>query len=191
MRKKYFILPLCCLLCAFSAFGQPFPLKHLGVEDGLSNNYVLDIAQDKKGLIWIATESGLNRFDGKNFTVYKENNSKLVNDAVNTLLYDSAENMLWVGTRNGLCLFNCSSGQFEDFSPSNGMAGNNVVYFSHASDGGIWITCRNAGISHYDKKTKKQDTLLQGDGDKLRISRWGAPATTETAGSLWGMPTTD
>lgn len=40
---------------------------------------------------------GLNRFDGCKFTVYKSSNSQLINDALNVLLYDEAENVLWIG----------------------------------------------------------------------------------------------
>ena len=41
--------------------------KHLLSADGLSQNNVFSIAQDHEGFIWIATEDGLNRYDGKNF----------------------------------------------------------------------------------------------------------------------------
>jgi ligand-binding sensor domain-containing protein len=48
---------------------QPYRISHLGVDDGLSNNYIVSLAQDRKGYIWIATESGLNRFDGQQFII--------------------------------------------------------------------------------------------------------------------------
>ena len=49
---------------------QPYTIKRLGMEDGLSSNYIDNITQDQKGYIWIATESGLNRFDGRQFNIY-------------------------------------------------------------------------------------------------------------------------
>jgi signal transduction histidine kinase/ligand-binding sensor domain-containing protein/DNA-binding response OmpR family regulator len=161
-RTRHFITALCILLFTCKVTAQPFTMKHLSVEDGLSNNYVLDMAQDGQGFIWVATMSGLNRFDGRNFTVYKENNSKLVNNAVNTLLYDSEDNMLWIGTRDGVCLFNCSTRQFENFSSSNDVEVKNVVHFSQATDGGIWMTGHSDAIIHFDKKTKKCTPLPQG-----------------------------
>lgn len=45
---------------------QPYTIKRLGMEDGLSSNYTQKIIQDQKGYIWVATSSGLNRFDGQN-----------------------------------------------------------------------------------------------------------------------------
>ena len=64
MQRMYFILIAYLLLGYYDSYAQPYLLKHLGVEDGLSNNYVTNITQDKQGYIWIATESGLSRFDG-------------------------------------------------------------------------------------------------------------------------------
>ena len=75
MRTHMFLRFLLGLLL-FSIHGTTcaqslYTLRHLGIEDGLSNNYVKDIVQDKQGCIWVATEFGLNRFDGCKFTVYK------------------------------------------------------------------------------------------------------------------------
>lgn len=73
------------LLLTSQLMAQTYTLKRLGVEDGLSNNYVVDITQDKQGCIWLATESGLNLFDGNAFTVYKKNNSDVSGNELNTL----------------------------------------------------------------------------------------------------------
>ena len=45
-------------------------VMQLNSSNGLSNDYVKSIAQDSLGSIWIATEGGLNRFDGHTFQVY-------------------------------------------------------------------------------------------------------------------------
>ena len=52
---------------------QIHSIQKIGIEQGLSNNYVISITQDKQGFMWFATESGLNRFDGKEFRIYKKN----------------------------------------------------------------------------------------------------------------------
>ena len=59
---------------------QPYIIKRLGIEQGLSNNYVVGITQDKQGFLWFATEEGLNKFDGTRFiTYYKNDPSKKYN----------------------------------------------------------------------------------------------------------------
>ncbi|MFT3739898.1 MAG: two-component regulator propeller domain-containing protein [Breznakibacter sp.] len=145
----------CLLLFTDSGIAQPYTFRHLGVENGLSNNYVTDIEQDGQGCIWIATESGLSRFDGRNFTVYKKNNSGLISNALNALLYDKDTNTLWIGTKGGLSVFCCFSSRFENYTTHEGIEISGVAYLSHAADTGIWITNHHGGIVYCDKKTRR------------------------------------
>jgi len=151
---------------------QPYISKHLGVEDGLSNNYVNDIEQDGQNCIWIGTESGLSRFDGKNFAVYKENNSGLVNNAVNVLLYDKDENKLWIGTKNGLSKFCFKTNLFENYTSQNGIEIGGVVHLAHAADTAIWIVNHHNGIVHYNKRTHAFTSLADKNIEGLNKSNW-------------------
>ena len=67
-RLLLYLLLLPALLTA-----QPYAVRQLGIEKGLSNNYVVSIAQDKEGFLWFATEEGLNKFDGTRFITYYKN----------------------------------------------------------------------------------------------------------------------
>ncbi|HSN16736.1 MAG TPA: two-component regulator propeller domain-containing protein, partial [Gammaproteobacteria bacterium] len=75
MRRPQKTVLLCTLAmvlawaCITQAHAAP-RFRHLTMEDGLSNNEVYDIAQDKKGYIWLATADGLDRYDGYGFTVF-------------------------------------------------------------------------------------------------------------------------
>ncbi len=46
-------------------------VEHISIEDGLSHNTVWDIHQDRRGFLWFATGSGLNRYDGCDLKVYR------------------------------------------------------------------------------------------------------------------------
>ena len=164
--KIFVLLSLAIIVCDFS-FSQTFNAKHLDVKQGLSNNNITDIIYDKKGVIWIATESGLNRFDGNEFKIFRENNSKLVSDALNTLLYDSVSNSLWIGSqRDGISVLNCETLEIENYTTFNSLSTNDITHLSHSVDGaGIWITHYHVGIEYYDKKNKTF-TLYGGDGIK-------------------------
>ena len=70
----------------FHASAQPYVIKRLGREDGMSQQLCSQCPQDKKGYLWIATESGLNRFDGRQFNIYTKNNSGLSGNELNVVL---------------------------------------------------------------------------------------------------------
>ena len=78
--------------------------------NGMVSNYIVDIIQDKQGYIWMASESGLCKFDGKDFTIYNINNSAIGSNALNVLYYNEANNSVWVGTqRDGISIFDCEN----------------------------------------------------------------------------------
>lgn len=107
--KRHFSILLLLILIGNLLNGQTQNrcFEHFSVEDGLSQSLVHSICQDTLGFIWIATDDGLNRFDGHNIVVYKNDvNDKhsIVGNVILTLFEDSKAN-LWVGTEHGLCLY--------------------------------------------------------------------------------------
>lgn len=90
-------------------------------EQGLSNNQVHCIFQDKKGWMWFGTTQGVCRFDGYKFTVFKndpEDPSSLQGNLVRTIFEDHKGN-LWVGTENGgLNKFNRFKESFQQYFAS-------------------------------------------------------------------------
>ncbi len=101
---------------------------HLNVKNGLSNNYILDIYQDSEGYIWIATQNGLNRYDGYDFTVYKNNpeDSSSISSNLVTSITEDKFNNLWFGTNRGLNGFDRQNSSF-------------INYLSPGSDTSIFI----------------------------------------------------
>lgn len=140
---------------------QPYRIHHFGVENGLSNNYVVSLAQDRKGYIWIATESGLNRFDGQEFIIYNKSNSGLSSNELNAVLADPETDKIWIGTqRDGICCFDYATEEITELRLENGdaLSSNDIPYLALASDGGIWITHYHMGIQHYDTRKKEFTT---------------------------------
>ena len=98
------------------AAGDRFYFKAIGVEEGLSQNTVYDLLQDKQGFIWVATQNGLNRFDGSSFKVFQGEAGAakgLTSDAIFSLSEDLDGN-IWVGTLNGVNIYDAAR---ESFSP--------------------------------------------------------------------------
>lgn len=106
-----FLVAFAQLICR----GQEPVFNHLMTEDGLSQNSVLSIVQDSKGLMWYGTRYGLNSYDGSKFHFYKSNpedTTSLTGDYV-TRLYCDRKGILWAGTPNGLNKFNPESNTFQ------------------------------------------------------------------------------
>ena len=78
---------------------QNYYFENYNVEKGLPNSKVYDILQDNDGYIWLATPSGLSRFDGENFKIYGLDDN-ISESTANALFLDS-KNHLWIGFENG------------------------------------------------------------------------------------------
>ena len=104
----------------FCAHAQSYVVKRLDVREGLSNNHVVSIAQDKRGFLWFATEEGLNLFDGLRFTPYyrKENPARpwVTGNELNCVFDDPQDSILWIGTqRAGLNAYHYTDGTFSNY----------------------------------------------------------------------------
>ncbi|MDR2497130.1 MAG: hypothetical protein LBD21_08390 [Tannerellaceae bacterium] len=99
--------------------------KFYSTEQGLSNSMINQIYQDKKGFIWVATENGLNKFDGNRFVVYMKSAGdtlSLKSNHVKAVFEDSSGNF-WVRCSGGLMLYDRDSDTFVELavSDANGM----------------------------------------------------------------------
>lgn len=155
MKKILFFL-----LFLISGWCQPihcepeYTFKRLTMTDGMVSNYIVDIIQDGQGYIWIASESGLCKFDGINFTIYNSAYSALGSNALNVLFYNKADNTIWIGTqRNGISIFNCETQTVTPYGVP-GMITQDITDLSAAADGGIWITHYHLGIDYYSNRDK-------------------------------------
>ena len=93
---------------------------HIGVNEGLSQNTVFDIDQDKQGHMWFATHDGLNKYDGYNFTIYRhdeQNPNSIGSDVIRACIVDT-QGRVWAGTEKGLSLYDASQDQFHNFTYS-------------------------------------------------------------------------
>lgn len=78
--------------------------KRIGLKEGLSNNPVTTIFQDRYGFMWVGTFDGLNQYDGYQFRTFKnslDDSLSLPNNRVSAIEEDGAAN-LWVGTKMGV-----------------------------------------------------------------------------------------
>lgn len=91
--------------------------ERITVDDGLSQSSITSMIQDKFGYLWIGTLDGLNRYDGKTFTVYRNENRphSFPSSEVTEIFIDHRER-LWVAYRNGLSLYDSKLDNFKNFT---------------------------------------------------------------------------
>lgn len=159
--KKIHLITL-FLIFIFNLSYANISVKNLGMANGLSCDYVSEMAKDKFGFIWVATEEGLNRFDGLGFfTLYKGNRGYgITGNELNCLLDDTTEPIMWIGTqRSGLNAYNYITGEFtyylHDDNNANSISTNDVTDLKNAADGNIWVATYWQGINLFDKKSKR------------------------------------
>lgn len=145
--------------------------QHLTIDDGLSQNTVNTIYQDHKGLIWIGTLDGLNKYDGYNFVVYRNDgrNPKSLNDnRVNAVIEDRSQR-IWVGTSSGLNLFNRDLEVFKSFPTKNNKP-YSVYCIVEDKNGVIWLAT-DEGLKYLDPSKGKLVDLKLNDSfnDDVRV----------------------
>lgn len=152
MKHILFIISLFFIVSFFNfekIKAQPYTIKRLGVEDGLSSNYTQKIIQDRKGYIWVATSSGLNRFDGQKFIIYGQDNHKTEQNWINCLLADPTNDNVWVGTDKGLFYFDYSTGSILPHATPLSHLDKNITGLTTATNSGMWITHYTAGVIYW------------------------------------------
>ncbi|MFV0471809.1 MAG: two-component regulator propeller domain-containing protein [Paludibacteraceae bacterium] len=143
--KHVFILLL--FLSVFTLQASYF--RNYQTEDGLSHNSVWTVMQDDKGFMWFGTNDGLNRFDGKEFKIYRKHandSNSLGHNFIHSIKEDSQKRML-VGTRNGLYQYNRIFDNFN-YIPISGNQEKevNVNDIMEDSNGSIWVCCHGDGL---------------------------------------------
>ena len=93
--KRYGVFAIACsLFFSFISTAEEVArtrFSTLGIENGLSQSTVLSIEQDSLGYIWLATQDGLNRYDGVGVEVFKHqplNENTISSSHISRLLFD-------------------------------------------------------------------------------------------------------
>ena len=101
--------------------------------DGIPSNTINSIAQTPDGYLWIATQKGLIRFDGMQFTTIA-----LENPIPHTLFTDR-EGTLWIGGSGSLTAYRCDTRGFKTYTAAQGLAADRIRCIKDDIKGNLWI----------------------------------------------------
>lgn len=150
------VLPVSTFAFGDSATYQQY---NYTLQNGLPFNNIRDIKQDHIGFIWIATENGLSRFDGKvfkNFSYDASSPQGLLGNYVQTVMIDK-QGVLWVSSRKGISKYNSSTESFTHYPILASVKGQykmDVACISNSNNKDIlWISANGLGVYRFHKSS--------------------------------------
>jgi signal transduction histidine kinase/ligand-binding sensor domain-containing protein/CheY-like chemotaxis protein/HPt (histidine-containing phosphotransfer) domain-containing protein len=156
---------------------RPLYFEHLTIRDGLSIGIVNGIVQDSLGYVWLATESGLDRFDGYSIREYRRqrgNDHGLASDYIWSMVED-ANSDLWVATEGGgVARWERKTDQFQQFrhdaARPQSLASDAVRSLIIDARGQLWVGTKDQGLDILDPKTGEARHYRHREGDPRSLA---------------------
>ncbi len=128
---------------------------------GLSHNSVLALWASRDDSLWVGTDhgGGLNRFKDGPINLFNPPRRPELIDAAIRVIQEDHRGALWIGTSHGLNVL--KDGQFETFTPSEGLAGNTVLAMCDSSDSSFWVGT-DGGLSRWQHGAFTNYTTREG-----------------------------
>ncbi|MBX3747633.1 MAG: hypothetical protein KF833_20180 [Verrucomicrobiae bacterium] len=162
-------------------------------EDGLPANSVQCVLQGRSGHLWVGTELGLTRFDGRSFRVFDEGNTPALATLGSDIscLAESEDGTLWAGVYGGL--LRARGTEFTAFT--NGLPERFILRAVPDRDGTVWVA--GFSVNHTDRgicrvrrydpvtQTSLSEVPLPGQPRHLLPGRAGLWMATEEPNAIW------
>lgn len=152
--------------------------RQFTTEDGLPGNSVHALLQAKDGFLWVGTESGLARFDGRNFRTFTAQNSPAMTGARQNVfsLTETSDGTIWAGGFGALLRVR----DLEVTALTNGLPQRFIMQVMGRSDGSLWVAGFNdtlprgpCTIRRYFPETGSSGAAIAIPG---QLRRWAAAA---------------
>ncbi len=160
-----------------------YDIQQLNIDQGLQQQWVGSLFQDKDGYLWIGTSGGgVSRYDGKSFVLYRTDNGLLSND-VRSILQDSKGNFWFGHIRSGVSHFDGKT--FTTYSKTEGLAGDWVRKTIEDKAVNIWFAT-NGGVSKLETSNGNMGGILTNYTTNEGLSNNNVSSVAEDkAGNLW------
>lgn len=157
MRINYILFLFICFSTAL--FSQSsYRFNNYSINEGLSQSAVQAIIQDHTNSIWVGTQDGLNRFNGKDFEVFNSDNTKGILSEYIRCSEKSKDGNLWFGTSNGLLKYDVNKECFKTYSYLKNTP-LQIEKIAVDLNGNLWLASLTAGLLKFDVKTNKISTF--------------------------------
>ncbi len=151
---KQYLICLSIFLTVYITRGQgDLRFNSFTISNGLSQSFVTCIIQDNEDALWIGTQDGLNRFDGKNFEIYSSDETPGIRNSFIKCAVKSKDGNLWFGTASGLLLFEPNKNKFTTFQVKSSVL-LQVESITVEDDQNLWLSIFGHGIVKFNTKSK-------------------------------------
>ena len=172
---------------------RPMRLDRISLEQGLSQNTVTCMLQDPTGFLWLGTQDGLNRYDGYEFKVYRNDAAdpaSLPHDWILSLALDPSGD-LWIGTEGGgFARWRRAADAFDTYRLRLGdprsLSGDRVSVITRDPRGSLWLGTFEAGLHRFDPETETfQHFRNDPDDDASLVDDRLRALYVDRRGDLW------
>lgn len=188
--KTIFQVILLTMFSVSIVYPQNEIFKSITAENGLSSSNINCLLQDKLGFIWIGTDNGLNRFDGSDIKVFRnnQNSSSSISDNSIWSLFEDRKGNIWIGTKGGI--LNKYSTEYEIFEHikfnENKDAENSITAILEDNNGIMWIGTYSQGLYNYNPSTGKFKNWKYDPTNKAGISNnYITSLLQDESGFIW------
>lgn len=193
LRRNLIVLSLLFFVPS-SVFAQKNQIQfsRIDLSNGLSHNQVNTILKDTKGFLWFGTLSGLNRFDGYQFKVFKHDprdTTSIIDDFI-TEIYELPDNKLYLQTRSGPNIYDQLTQTFirnvNGYLLRLGIKTKEVRDVLKDRDGNFWFNAAQDGVYKYDAVKKSTLHLPCTGSEPLALAKAGiATIQQDLRGNIW------
>lgn len=167
-----------------------YQFNRIDINQGLSNNQVNCIFRDSTGFMWIGTVSGLNRFDGYHFTVYRHDlrdSTSVADNSIGKIMAGPGQE-LWIQTRRGINIYNPLTTRFnrrpEKILQQWGIPGSTITDIVRDNAGQYWFLHPTAGIFITGGSNKAVALVHSADSSSIATNSVAA-LTISKANDYW------
>jgi ligand-binding sensor domain-containing protein/AraC-like DNA-binding protein len=163
------------------------------VKHSISSNYIESIFQDSKGVMWLATANGLNRYnlETESFLKYRHSDKKphsLSDNSISTITEDQ-DGQLWIGSKKGLDRFDKESGNFYHYQNHplhpESISSNTILSLLADRSGNFWVGSMQ-GVNYFNSHNLVFNLYQNIPGEKNSLIDNTLRATTvDSSGKIW------
>ena len=178
-KSSNWIISFLILLICAPALGyaqRNYLFENISIPEGLSNSTIQYLFQDSNGFLWISTADGLNRYDGSNMKVFKNdpNDSTTIPNNNCFAITEDSDGFLWIGVSgNVIAKYHPQNESFEKYNIETGSVTNISEFYSALSDskGNLWFGSTIHGMQKFNSSKNKFE-LVQLDSSN-NSAQWG------------------